>query len=164
MELRLSCTNPSRWHNSSALAMELRLSCTNPSRCAIQQGGQGTQHMVYHEDYANGSGFVAFYCWPILPITLPSHITDNEPIIWLYYVQHSVFVAFFCVLVWVDITNILWGYFTGNGAIIWLPWCQWCDMTMCHLRDTSSWINWLCAIWELPSSLVISTLYKDGLR
>ena len=39
---------------------------------------------------------------------------------------HSLACVLFChALVMVDFYHILQGYFTGTGAIIWLPQCQW---------------------------------------
>ena len=44
-----------------------------------------------------------------------------------YINVHIVCVLFRGGLVWADFTHILQGYFTGTGAIIGLPQCQWGD-------------------------------------
>ena len=59
------------------------------------------------------------------------------------YIQQSIsqelcipgFAVFCCVLILIDFTHILQGYFTGTGAIVWLPQCQWSNPEGYDLMD-----------------------------
>ena len=57
---------------------------------------------------------------------------------YIYCAYGSHFVVFCCGLIWTDFTHFLQGYFTGTGAIIGLPQCQWSNPEEYECVDESN--------------------------
>ena len=70
-----------------------------------------------------------------VPRPCPSYVLSIPKIV---FKIHTL-LCFAMGLILVDISHILQGYFTGTGAIIWLPQCQWSNPGEYRCKNT--WIT-----------------------
>ena len=83
------------------------------------KGGEAPETGIYQCNF--NSSWMSEEIMYSVSVMVISHRLEYIPKIMLM-------VTYYCVLLWFDITHILQGCFTGTGAIIWLPQCQWSNL------------------------------------
>ena len=98
-----------------------------------------------------GSTPIAILIFPFHTITVLWHEVHSER-----YTHSSCFDVFCCGLVEVNFTHILQDYFTGTGAILWLPQCWWSNPVrywwINHMNPQGNHSKTICIFYETYST------------